>query len=137
MLEAIGSHHKSKQTNTLCDISISEKCTLVQKHTSCISFAKHSNPSGELNTRTFATTNEQDTVHIWIFFFLFFIQWFYVHFQLLCLISLVYLLPYTEHNIVIVIVFPVCCRFFFVLFFINYPFKHKISYNTESSLKCR
>lgn len=73
MLEAIGSHHKSKQTNTLCDISISEKCTLVQKHTSCITFAKHSNPSGELNTRTFATTNEQDTgTHLNFFLFIFY-----------------------------------------------------------------
>lgn len=135
MLEAIGSHHKSKQTNTLCDISISEKCTLVQKHTSCISFAKHSNPSGELNTRTFATTNEQDTVHIWIFFLFIFYP------MILCSFSIV--MPHISRTFyhtlstILWLLSFFLCVFFFVLFFINYPFKHKISYNTESSLKCR
>lgn len=45
MLEAIGSHHKSKQTNTFSDISIRKS---VHIHTQRDrSLAKHSNPSGE------------------------------------------------------------------------------------------
>lgn len=43
MLEAIGSHHKSKQTNTFSDISIRKS---VHTHRDR-SLAKHSNPSGE------------------------------------------------------------------------------------------
>lgn len=128
MLEAIGSHHKSKQTNTFSDISI-RKSVHIHTHRpfACQTFKslwriKH--------TYTRHDKRAKDTVHIWIFSFLFFIQWFYVHFQLLCHISASYLRSYTHTDTQYCDCYRFSCVFFFFLcfIFINYPFKHKISY---------
>lgn len=107
MLEAIGSHHKSRHTHTNIFIVTCTHFSFCQTFKSL--------------WRIHIATTNKTLLYTSNFFFLFFyfIQWFYVHCQLLCVFA-------SAHNIVIVISLLLSFCLYFFSIFINYPFKLKI-----------